>query len=53
MEKGIEQGIEAGRNEHTRAVALKLLQTGMPDEQICEVAECDMKLLEEIRKTLK
>lgn len=53
MQSEREEHFRKGLEERTRSVVVKLLERGMPDNEICEVAECDMSLIEEIRKTLE
>lgn len=43
-----EEGIQEGR----RTIIANMLKCGMSDSQICTLAECDMKMLEEIRQTI-
>lgn len=43
---------EEGIQEVRRTIIANMLKCGMDEAQICELAECDIHVLEEIRQTL-
>lgn len=45
MEKGIEQGVEQGRHAEKIAIANKMRQLGLPDEQIIQITGLPQELL--------
>ncbi len=44
MSKGEAEGIQ----NKTRIVVINMLRRGLPDEDICAFAECDLKLVEDV-----
>lgn len=52
LRKGEAIGLQKGERDKTISVVSRLLAKNMSDEEICEIAECDQELLEEVRKTL-
>lgn len=53
MLKGKTEGEAEGEQNKTRIVVSNMLRRGMTDEDICVLAECDRKLVEEIREKLQ
>lgn len=51
--EGVLAGMEAGRaegiDEKTRTIVLNMLNRGMSDEDIRVLAECEQKLIDEVR----
>ncbi len=47
-----EEGIQEGIQKERRTIIANMLKCGMDETQICELAECDIHVLEEIRQTL-
>ncbi len=61
MEKGIEKGRAEGMlkgeaegiQNKTRIVVTNMLRRGLSDEDICALAECNLKLVEELREKIQ
>ena len=48
--KGIQQGKAEGIREKQEIIIRNMLARGFSDEDICALAECDLKTVEEIRR---
>ena len=48
--RGLEEGHTKGLKEGKKIIITNLLKKGMPDEEICAVAECDQNLIDSIRE---
>lgn len=56
MQAGREAGLQAGRvegiEEKTRTIVTNMLKRGMPDADIRALAECEQKLIDEVKREL-
>ncbi|MCQ4637010.1 hypothetical protein NE619_09730 [Anaerovorax odorimutans] len=52
-EDALEQGMEQGEAVKTRIVIQNMLKRGIPDEEICVLAECTQSLIDETRNQEK
>lgn len=50
-EEAREEGREIGREEEKKVFIRNLLKRGMSDEDICSLAECDRKVIDEVRNS--
>ncbi len=48
LEKGIEKGIKEGINKEKREIAKKMLQKGMPLENIAEITGLSKEIIEQL-----
>lgn len=52
LSQGLSQGRKEGMEEITWNMVKNMLQRGMPDEDICAIAECSPKYVERVRKNM-
>ncbi len=51
--QGITIGHEKGMEDKTKIIVLNMLKRGMPDVDICALAECSQEMVDEVRKSMK